>query len=498
MDTPPFTWPSPLQLIGADARRNVVPFADVVQSATALFGVLCAPDGSAVAWLAERLNSANSIASRIVIALYPSAPTTRSDLQRLLALQAKATPRLEFRVHTLEFLSQRSSNLLLFYDCDGTATVVSSPSADLGLHASDESQISSVSRPDLLFQEQLIKSLDFLWACAAPLTPAATEIPVLAPGPDPEGIGRATWLAYTKACRAMHAPRILVASPDLEPKPGDVLVDPKSGDIVVIAADGSKEELPSQNLKLPKLDELQRALARLADMGELVTVESASRVPPLETPVRPEWFGIEGFQQQGAFSQKTLFRVSPFDDETLQALDLLRRKPGELLPRFTLPLANGVRWMPTRARSLFEEKLAAAKTAWTSRVALQIGADVHGFVASRKDKLRRDANALCRRIKRGATVSDEAMEAILQDVEARLGQAIGSSLLPAISYSQFAFRLQEFELSSPWGQAHTLMLAAVTLPRKILKKSIWSKDEIKLISAMDVFGDRIVAAAGAW
>jgi len=89
-----------LQLVGADAPTGVVPFADVVQHSTALFGVLCAPDGHAVGWLTERLNPVNGIASRIVLTLYPSSPTTKSDLQVLLAMQEKYAPGAEFCVPT--------------------------------------------------------------------------------------------------------------------------------------------------------------------------------------------------------------------------------------------------------------------------------------------------------------------------------------------------------------------------------------------------------------
>ena len=40
-----------------------------------------------------------------------------------------------------------------------------------------------------------------------------------------------------------------------------------------------------------------------------------------------------------------------------------------------------------------------------------------------------------------------------------------------------------------------MLLAAANLPRRLLKKQSWDKNEIALAAAMDVFGDQLVYAA---
>ena len=392
----------------------------------------------------------------------------------------------------------RSSSLLLFFDHSKAVTLVSAADGDLGLTAGNHSQVGTVMQLEDLLRDRLVNSIDLLWALSAPLTVETTEIPVLVPGEDEDGAGSAAWRAYRERCQTAKEPRMVIANTDTKPEPGDIVLDPESGAVTVIDAAGEEVPPVSENLGIPKLDAMQRALAKLQDKGDLITIAVASRIPPVETPVRAEWFGMERFRQEGAFTQRTQFAVSPFKKEILRGLNELRAKPATLLPAYSLPLSNGVRWMPKLARAGFEAELKRAQAEWNSRMAAETGTDVKAFVASRREKLRKDADALLDSINPGTKVSDAALDDILREVTDRLSTAIGTSLMPLLSFSKAIFNLEESDFSNPWGQAHTLMLAAASEPRKILgKKALPNKGELERMVMMNVFDDQLVLAAAA-
>jgi len=73
---------------------------------------------------------------------------------------------------------------------------------------------------------------------------------------------------------------------------------------------------------------------------------------------------------------QTSIKVSPFDEATIKKLDRLRRVSGEVLPRFSFALADGVRWMPLKAMRLFEAALSAANDEAKQLLGQTMGDDI--------------------------------------------------------------------------------------------------------------------------
>ena len=138
------------------------------------------------------------------------------------------------------------------------------------------------------------------------------------------------------------------------------IVDPESGEVVLVDRDNEAVPSPTEAIGVPKLDPLSDYVARVFELGALVSVDKLSRIPPLEAPVKPEWFGVDSFRQTGMVKAQTSIKVAPFDETTLKKIDRLRRVSGELLPRYSFALADRVRWMPKQAIPLFEAALTAA------------------------------------------------------------------------------------------------------------------------------------------
>ena len=65
-------------------------------------------------------------------------------------------------------------------------------------------------------------------------------------------------------------------------------------------------------LKIPKPDPLLPRLVQLFEKGDLVIIDKGSRIPPLELPIKAEWFGIPSFREVGVSHARcdTRFRFS--------------------------------------------------------------------------------------------------------------------------------------------------------------------------------------------
>jgi hypothetical protein len=66
-----------------------------------------------------------------------------------------------------------------------------------------------------------------------------------------------------------------------------VEVDPESGEVVLIDEHGEPVASPTEEIGVPKLDHLAEGVARVFDLGALVSIDKLSRIPPLEAPVKP-------------------------------------------------------------------------------------------------------------------------------------------------------------------------------------------------------------------
>jgi hypothetical protein len=242
-------------------------------------------------------------------------------------------------------------------------------------------------------------------------------------------------------------------------------------------------------------------VARVFELGALVSVDKSTRIPPLEAPVKPEWFGVDSFRQTGMVRAQTSIKVAPFDEATLKKIDRLRRVSGELLPRYSFALADGVRWMPKKAIPLFEAALTAANEDAKKLLGETMGDDVQAFLASQRERIRNDAQRMYEAYHPGGKIPDNAVGNILDELKARLDKTKADKLIPKVAYSPVAFNpSQKSEWSSPWGQAFALLKGIAEFPREAMtNRFFWQgirTDEDALIKAMNVAGDHLVEQYG--
>lgn len=489
----PFVWPEPRVSAGTGFyAAGGLPFDVAAQAATHVFGVASGIDARAVDWMEGYLSNNSDTKLRLVISIYPACQTSTSDLECLLRLAARHGDRAAFRIFPEASLLDRSSNLLCICGLDGEAAVVTGPTENIGFAPTSPSQAnlaSLVSAPTL---EACRTWFDYLWSVAGELdTEMIAAIPRMKlPEGDPEAA--LLWEDYRQEC-FKHGRG---TAPSVRTE-----IDPESGEMVLMDQNDHRIPSPTEAIGIPKLDGLAQSIARVYSHGLLVSIDKLSRVPPLEAPVKPSWFGVESFRQRGMVSARTSMKVAPFDESTLKKIERLRRASGELLPRFSFALADGTRWVPKQAIPLFEQALTAANEEAKELLGKAVDRDVESFLLSQRDRIRADAQEMYTVYHPGGKIPDDAVQSILDELKARLDKTRANKLIPTMTYSSIAFNpLQSSEWSSPWSQAFALLRGIAEFPRAAMtNRFFWQglhTNEDALVGAMNVAGDDLVAEYG--
>ncbi len=488
----PFIWPEPLVSAGFNTYVTELPFDVAVRSAVSVFGVVSAIDARAVNWMEGFLVDRPDTQLRLVVSIHPTCRTSESDLQELLRLVEQHGDQAAFKVFPERSLVDRSSNLLCLVDEGGGAILSVGPTENMGFAPTSPSQAnlaSSVGAPTL---EACRKWFDYLWGISGSLRPdiAASMPDLVLPQGDEEAAR--LWAEYRQLCLDKNATGEL---------PVKAIVDPETGDIQLVDQHNDPVASPTEEIGIQKLDPLAEYMARIFELGSLVSIDKLSRIPPLEAPVKPEWFGVDSFRQTGMVKAQTSIKVAPFDEATLKKIDRLRRVSGELLPRFSFALADGVRWMPKQAIPLFEAALTAANENAKKLLGATMGDDIEAFLASQRDRIRSDAQRMYEAYHPGGRIPDNAVTNILDELKTRLDRTKADKLIPRVAYSPVAFNpAHSTEWSSPWGQAFTLLKGVAEFPREAMtNRFFWQgvkTNEEDLIKAMNVAGDYLVAEYG--
>ena len=488
----PFVWPDPYIEAGLMVGGTARSFEVAAHAALSVFGVVSAIDAKAVDWMEGFLNDRIETRLRLVISIHPTCRTSESDLNDLLRLVERHGDRAAFKVFPEVSLRDRSSNLLCLCGADGDLAVSNGPTENLGFATASPSQANLASVVTAATFEACRKWFDYLWCMAGPLRPdSASSMPTLV---LPQGDAEATrlWQDYRQRCLARES----VAGP-----PVHLAIDPESGELVLLDNNNDPIPSPTEAIGVPKLDPFADQVARVFELGVLVSVDRLSRIPPLEAPVKPEWFGVDSFRQTGMVRAQTSIKVAPFDEVTLKKIARLLAVTGDLLPRYSFALANGVRWMPKQAIPLFEAALTKANDDAKSLLGKAMPGDIESFLEAQRDRIRKDAQRMYVAFHPSGTIPENSVTDIMSELKARLDKTKSVKLIPTVAYSPVAFNpSQQSEWSSPWGQAFALLKGIAEFPRQAMTNNFFwrgiSTDEDTLIQAMNVAGDRIVEEYG--
>jgi len=505
--TAPFVWPETRILSGDRAYRSPVPFESQLRKAHGLLGSISGMDSRGLAWLQDLLHERSELQCRIVLAVYAACPTHHEDLAQLLELQTMIGPRATFRIFLSSFshASGAPANTLCCLGADeAQALFLVGSSPIFGLTGTSAEQVNFVFPSDPVLLDAWRKWFDWLWLHSMELTQQTIEIPSLHPAPGTHEAA-AMWQAYITQCREALPASVQVDDNSTEVSTAQagldtiqVVVDPESGEVTAKATDGTSQKTPTQELEVPCLDRVAEKVTRLCRRGDMVSIDKNSRIRPLDTPIRADWFGVESLRQIGTVSREIKYRISAIDEKILRKLDNIRNRTRELLGRLSFPMGVGVWWMPHAAKALFEQEMHRVNGEGQVLLKNILRGSVEEFVRGQRNRIMEDANRMYKEFHPRGRLSEAVIDEILTELKERLTKAGAGRFLPQVTFTPIHFMLSQNSSSvSPWGQALTLLHAIAEFPRKCLSDPFFLRslhvNWDQLFQAMDVCEDSIVS-----
>lgn len=487
---PPFVWPEPRVIENLCSYQNDPPFGELALKAKSLFGIVSAISFKGIQAVTKWINENPDLKISLIIVVYPACITKQGDLIRLLDLVEANPNRLSIHICPLETLADRSVNALCVLPKDSHAVhIITGPTEDIGFEPrqNEQRQANFVFRADPALVEAFRRYFDWLWVKSRAITD--NEITTLPHLVIPEGTVEAAqlWKAYMDNC--LNAERF--EESDLV-----AIVNSDTGDVTIKTKDDKEVKPQTEELGLAKMDQLAESIARLYEKGLLVSVDKMSRIPPLDSPLDPSWFGDASELQTGNVKRKVTMRVSIIDEKALKDIEKRRQGLRTILTKFTFGLADNIRWMPLTACKLFESELKRINDEGTKLISDLLQGDVDKFIEARRANLLRDIKEMYKSLGKSGQVTDDIMTKIKDNLKTRLTKAKSANFMPTLSYSTISFAVTENEMVSPWGQAYSLLSDIANFPREALTDGFFFRGlkvkEDDLIRVMDVADDVLI------
>lgn len=465
-------------------RRHTepTPISDLVKDAIFIRGTISGLDAQGVAWLRSQVVHPALKRCDLVFSLYGGCRTWDDVLLDALDLQDANTDRVAFRVLGRRIGPDRPANLLwLQAEMSESGVIVVGNVSNFMVGARwDPTDAVVVTAIDAAGADALRRWFDSVHAHSRALTSTTARAPRLR---LPEGTaeGERMWREYLKTLHDAVSRGL-----DLD---AEVKADPETGEIVA-----APERTPTQTGALPKPDPVLLSVQTVLSRGTLVSIERVGRAPPLNMPIRPDFFGELAEERVGSAARRQSFSVSLFDEKTRKALDNLSGALADRLRGFSLMLRESQRWMPHDAFPLFEREIEDAQE--KSRKAL---ADVTGgktpedFVAGLTGKIEKDLIELAARIGARSKPTADLMERVTTGLKQRLAANLGRGMVPNVSRTAVNLPAHQDECQTPWGAVQTFLASAARLPREVIAnpfrmRGLSAKPE-PFLEAFDVFED---------
>lgn len=485
-EAPPYVWPVSSHDVEQSEGASATPLLAHVVSARAVFGVMVDVDAQAVELLLECLESSESFGASLIIAVYPTCATTEEDLALMQTIEDRFGERIRFRILPVPSVAS-IPNAVCVHGAEEAVLLSVGATANLGLSSYGWPSLDLGIAADPLVQSAFQRWFESVWAAAALLDDQTMRIPALVPARgSPEAAD--LWRQFKEACASSvmqgQAEKASSATSD-ENSPNPTDSPPASAS-------------PLASLGIPRIDETAQEVIRLFKMGQQATIYRGSGVPPLDAPMRPEWFGIDGQRQVGAASREIKYRISVLDANTLKELDKRRKRPAEILRRLSYPLSDSVYWVPHKAKALIERELTRANDESRKILDGVLPDGAQKFIKGRQGMIARDANAMYHEFHPGRQLAPDVLETIFTTLAERLGKALSGRFLPQISYADVQPRLaHRSDWESGWGQALTLLQAVAEMPRQVLTEPrfLWGLkiEEDEWLNAMNVADDTLLS-----
>lgn len=495
----PFIWPPPWDF---ESQLDATSWFDVLDwthdSVRSISGLVAAVNEDGVRFFNDLLLDQPGATYRIILVLSPGSPTSSGVLQELLALQEVFEDRLQFRLETS--YGESTTTLCLVKAKSNAAALLTGPTPNFVLKSGLVPNFLMTANSGLL--EVWRDWFGAAWSDATPLTIEATPVPHFALEED-ERATHVWWeyetlLAELKQRSEQYEPSVERSQGRREEPSGE-----PSGESSTSTHGGTGQENGSKETDKDASDPLgldlaalQQRLNELYAKGRLLTIDQDGRVPTLDCPIRPEWLRWTRERSVGTIKHRSEFRIPLLEEAERATFEGLRKRLTKILPRFTYLVGDRVRWIPVNAVPLLEREMAQVDAAGQQHLGALLKGDVQAFLLERLDKIISSANELIKERLPDASLTDEALEKILDAMRKRLQKANEGHFAPQMALSRVeAPDLTESGHISGWGQALKLLHEIALYPREAITTRSFMKglatgfEELKV--AMDVLEDQI-------
>jgi len=490
----PFIWP------GCFHRSRYAenpPFKPWLSQGDLISGLIVGACWETIRWVETLIKTPGKRRICLVVVLYPAGPTREEHLRALDLLQRANAPdgvTLEVRLFPMVNPSDGESERLTIpptviqaHNTQTSQTVLSIGSVgDLGYAPAPPGSVNFLFQPEDALRNEWRLWFECTFRTAAKLTEVSLAIPRLVPAKgSPEGAS--LWDEYLRACSVINLGEGELAQ-----------IDPETGETTTTDSEGAL--LCPWDSGLTELDPLAQVLQQVYANGWLVTVAETTRTKPLAIPVKATLLGQKSERNVGAVTQKQSFSLQVLDDQVNKDIEK-RRKVHELLELLTLPLGNGIRWLPSSARPLLDRELEIMDEDGRKILRNAFGdAGVGEYIARRADAIRKDLNGMYKELGKGDAVPDDMMRAIFGEIESRLEQALSSRITPKVIYNRVSppdltVGVADENWDQPFGMLSSsvrklrMSLTDYYFPRQFSGRSFSMED---FQAATDVFSDKIL------
>lgn len=484
-----YIWPDARHLLNGSLDLVLPVFRSAISGAKGLFGVVSGLHKAGIDFLEECVSNEHALALRLIVAVWPACPTTKSDLHRLVALQERFRERVHLRIQTSNSILDHGLTMFCVSGAKSKDTyLILGKMTGLGTNLADIGE-GGVLRADPASVEAFHRRFLLRWSQSANLSaPGAAEMPALV---LPEGTLEAgkLWSDYqTNIANDVRAMFDLIAE-----------VDPETGEVTLVNENGEPVEDPIADLGFAKMDPMAMWIADLYPEGQIVSIDKTSRIPPVDVPVNPAAFGDSADMTRGDVSRKVSMRASVIKEADLKEIEKHRSMVRTILNRLSFSLSDGLRWVPDAARDLLTIEMANADAAGRAALLNAMGGekslDINAFVESRKPDLAKSLKEMAAALGTPSADISRVLEDTVNEAKTRLERAKGGSLLPKLSWTRISFSADEDTHASPWGQAATFLLAIARFPREAMTNGFFMRglscNMFDLIDAMNVAKDDI-------
>jgi hypothetical protein len=255
----------------------------LMDNADALFVVIGLMDQTVVAKLKAWFCAREQLRVRVLICVFPATSTQEEVLNELLMLQEETDHRLNINVLPMPVARQAAPiTTIATSKSDGRCRIWFENATSYTSSTSIPGHFGFYIDADEIAFQRWLTRFSLLLEASVPLTAQSSRIPHLIPA---QGSAEAAdeWQRYVSGCKelAAGAPVSFSRASD------DKLQKPAQQTEATAAVEHLCEEMG-----ITPPDPLMALIAGIVAKGQVVTIDKSSRTPPLELPMKAEWFGI--------------------------------------------------------------------------------------------------------------------------------------------------------------------------------------------------------------